>query len=348
MALPRVGFDVAPLHAPFPPGVVRATRGLVETLEARGRIEVVRLVPDGEQRAWRHRRLPEVARELHLIGIHSPVSAFARTGPGARVQTIHELPWKHGVRENTDLRHRFWAAYGPMRADAVSVPSEFVARDVRARWLPGGAKVHVIPWGVGAPFGDLPEPGQVDERVLGRYRLSQDPIALCPGAVREKKNLAAVLHGLAEVRRRNGPRIQVVVTGPDTPQLRRDLGLVARLGLSRSVSTPGSIDEADWPALMRLASVVPVLSKSEGFGFPVLEAMASGATVIVPKNSAQSELSGAAGLLVDSEDPASVADALIRGVVEREERRFDGYERAREFTWERCAENVEALWLGFA
>lgn len=344
----RVGFDVSPLHAPHPPGVVRATRGLVEALERRGVLEIVRLAPQGELRAWRHRALPRCVQELSLAGLHSPVSAFTRSGPGRRVQTIHELPWRHGVAENADWKHRLWAAYGPWRADAVLCPSEFVAADLRKRRLPGAQKIQVVPWGVGAPFGDLPEPGTVDEVVLGKLRLGQDPLALCVGAVREKKNLAAALHGLAELRRRHGPRIQLVVTGADTPQLRKDLGLASKLGLARYVSTPGELENRDLASLMRVATCVVVLSKSEGFAFPVLEGLASGAAVVVQRESAQAELAGPVGIAVDSADPASVADGLARACAERETRRFDALERAAQFSWEACAERVEALWSSFA
>jgi glycosyltransferase involved in cell wall biosynthesis len=348
MARPRIGFDVSPLHAPHPPGVVRATRGLVEALERRGVLEVLRLAPDGDVRRWRHTVLPVRAKELELAGIHSPVSAFPRGGPGARVQTVHELPWKHGVAENADWKHRFWAAWGPWRADAVLCPSEFVAADLRRRVLPGASKIHVVPWGVGAPFGDLPAPGQVDEIVLGKFRLGQDPLALCVGAVREKKNLAAALHGLAELRRRSGPRVQLVVIGPETAQLRRDLGTVAKLGLSRFVSTLSAADDGDLASLMRLASAVVVLSKSEGFAFPVLEGLASGAPVVVARGTAQAELAGSAGIAVEAEDPSSVASGLERAVDEREALRFGALERAAAFTWDACAEKVEALWTRLA
>jgi glycosyltransferase involved in cell wall biosynthesis len=344
----RIGFDASPLCVPHPPGVVRATRGLLDALEARRELEIVRLEPQGELREWRHAQLPKLVRELRLDGLHSPVSAFARGGPGLRVQTIHELPWRHGVAENADWKHRYWAAWGPVRADRVLCPSEFVARDLRRRLLPGASKVRIAPWGVGAPCSDLPEPGTVDEIVLGKYRLGQDPIALCLGAVREKKNLAAVVRGLAELRKQSGPRVQLVVTGEDTPQLRRDLGLVSQLGLARFVSTPGVIDERDLPALLRLASVVPVLSRSEGFAFPVLEALASGTPVVVPRNSAQSELAGGSGIEVDAADPSSVAGGLLRALNERESLRAAGLERAAAFTWDACAQRVEAAWKELA
>lgn len=346
----RIGLDVSPLCRPHPRGVARVTAGLAAALERRGNVEVVRLEPESgiDLRRWRALVLPRIAEERQLDGIHSCVSAFAFRGRGARVQTIHELPWKHGAREGADLRHRAWAAFGPMVADAVCTGTEFVARDLRRRILPGRSRIRVCPWGVGEPFLEEPPIGVVDEVVLGRYRLPQGPFALALGAVRPKKNLAAVVEGMAELVRRGSRDLQLVVTGGDTPQLRRDLGLVSRLGLSRFVTTIDEIAETDLPSVLRLASVVPVLSKSEGFGLPVLEALACATPVIVPRSSAQSEVAGSAGIEVDPEDPASVADGLARALAEREERRSALAERAKEFGWDRCAETVESIWKEIA
>lgn len=340
----RLGFDVSPLVRPHPPGVVRATRGLVEALEAgAGELDIVRLAPEPDEdlRAWRQRRLPALARDQDLDGIHSPVSAFPWRGPGLRLQTVHELPWRHGVKENADLRHRLWAALGSRRADLVICPSRHVARHL-------GGRADVCPWGVEARFADEPPPGEVDELLLARYRLVEDPLALCLGAVRAKKDLAALLRGLAELRRRDGPRVHAVVTGPDTLDLRRDLGTASKLGLARYVSTPGTVEDAHLPGLLRLAALVPVLSRSEGFAFPVLEALACGAPVLVPPDSAQSELAGPAGIVVEPADAASVADGIERALAERESGRAARLERASAFTWERCAAQVETLWSALA
>jgi glycosyltransferase involved in cell wall biosynthesis len=166
--------------------------------------------------------------------------------------------------------------------------------------------------------------------------------------VRAKKDLAAVLAGLAELRARNGPRLHVVVTGAETADLRRDLGTASKLGLARFVSTPGRIPDEHLPGLVRLAAVVPVLSRSEGFAFPVLEALASGTPVLVPPDSAQAELAGGAGIEVDPRDPASVADGFERALAERETGRAARVARAAPFTWERAAAAVAALWGSLA
>ena len=91
-------------------------------------------------------------------------------------------------------------------------------------------------------------------------------------------------------------------------------------------------------------SVVAVLSTSEGFAFPVLEAMACGTPVVVPRDSAQAELAGPLGIEVDPDDPASVAAGFSRALKEREALRGKLAERARAFSWDRCAVQVEDTW----
>jgi glycosyltransferase involved in cell wall biosynthesis len=347
----RVGFDVSPLVRPHPPGVVRAVRGALEALERRAVLEVVRLAPEdgAELRRWRHGVLPNEVRRRELVGLHSFVSAFAWRGPGRRVQTVHELPWRAGVRENAGARHRLWSALGPLFADRVAVPSEHVARSWRAgRRASRAARLRVIPWGVGAPFAPDPPPGTVDEAVLERHRLGGEPLLLCPGAVRAKKDLAAVLRGVAAWRARGGEPVLVVVTGGDTPELRRDLGLAASLGLARWISTLEAVDDGDLAALYRLAVAVPVLSRSEGFAFPVLEGLASGTAVLVPEDGAQAELAGSAGIAVCADDPESVADGLGRALAERWSGRDARAARAAAFSWDACAQRLEALWAELA
>ncbi len=303
---------------------MRVVDECLAALERRGRIGIVRLVPPaGESlRHWRMHELPRRAGELD--GLHSFVSAFAFLGPGPRVQTIHELPWLHGVEENADLAHRLWNWFGPLRAQAVVTATEFSARDLRARILPGRDKVRVIPWGVGKPFG----PGPAE-------RLQ---VLFCPGATRAKKGLDAVIAGAALL----APRPAVIVTGPTTSEFERCAHRARELGVK--LVQRAQLDERELVEHYRSARAVALLSRSEGFCLPVLESLACGTPVIVPRDSAQAEVAGLAGLRVDPEQPESVAAAIERADDEREELRATGLERAREFSWDRTAAAIEALW----
>jgi glycosyltransferase involved in cell wall biosynthesis len=342
----RVGFDVSALSHPHSRGLARVVRGLTEALERRGRLEVVRLAPEpgADLRRWRHVELPRLVAASALAGLHSYTSAFPWRGRGARVQTVHELPWRHGCRENADLAHRLWATLGAARATRVVCPSEHVARDLARSPLVRQAKLRVVYWGVDERFRDSPPPMVVDEAVLTRHRLGEEPFVFCPGAVRAKKNLAAVLYALAERRQRQARALRALVTGGDTPELRADLGLASRLGLDRWVTMLDEVAEADLPSFYRLASAVAVLSTSEGFGRPVLEALACGTPVLVPRASAQAEVAGEAGIAVDARSPGAVADGLELALDERAALARRGVERARAFTWDAAAARVEALW----
>jgi glycosyltransferase involved in cell wall biosynthesis len=348
--IPRVGFDVSALVRPHSRGVARAAQGLTRAVEERGVLEVVRLAPEGGRslRRWRQVELPRAARERGLLGIHSFTSAFPLRGPGRRVQTIHEVPWLHGVREGSDLGHRLWTRLGPLRADRVVVPSRHTA-EALARVAPlARRRIAVVPWGVDARFAPGPPAGEVDEVVLDRYRLGSDPFLLVLDGGREKKNLDLLLAGVAEWKRAGGARLEIVVAGRETPALRRSLGLVSRLGLAGWVTTLEEIEEQDLPALYRLAALVPVLSASEGFAFPVAEALACGTSVLVPPGSAQVEVAAEAGIGVDPASPQAIAAGIERALAERDSRREARVARGAAFPWSRAAELVERLWQELA
>ena len=341
----RIAFDTAPLARAYPPGVARACRGLVEALEARDDVEVVRLAPgEGEsERAWRHLRLPGLAERAGALGVHSPVSAFAFRGPGRRVATVHELPWRHGVRENAGLSHRLWARFGVARADAVLCPSERVRADLLAESGGGATRVHACPWGV-----DLPPTSEPDERanlreVLGLVGV---PYAVALGATRPKKDLAASVRALGLRLERGLPALTLLVTGPTTSQLERDRALAARLGVD--LRPLGVLDDALLAPLLAEARVALVLSRSEGFGFPVLEALAHGTPVVVTGGSAQAEVAGAAGLAADPASAVSVTEAIERALAFEDAQRVALRERAASFPWSRCAAQVAELWERWA
>jgi len=330
----RLGFDVSPLHRPHPRGVVRVVAGLVDALESRGRIEVVRLSPESglSSPRWRQVELPRIEARLGLDGIHSMLSAFPLRGAGRRVQTIHELPWLHGVTENAGWRHRLWAHIGPRRADRVVTATEATARDVRMYSGIGPERIRVVPWGLDPCFG--PSARGADEAVLARFDLRTRAFVMCAGGGRTKKRADTAIAGAVALARRGGARLTVVITGAVEV-------LVARDGGARFV---GEVTDAELAALYRSAAAVLVLARSEGFGLPVLEAGAAGTPVVVARGTAQAEVAGMAGIPVDPDDSESVADGLLRALASNASDAERRRARAAEFTWDRAASLVESMW----
>jgi glycosyltransferase involved in cell wall biosynthesis len=106
----------------------------------------------------------------------------------------------------------------------------------------------------------------------------------------------------------------------------------------------GEVGDAELARLYRGARVVAYPSLYEGFGIPVLEAMACGAPVVTSAGGAMEEVAGGAAVLVDPLDPASIAAGLEEAMQRRDELRASGLERARDFTWAEVARRTREIY----
>ncbi|HTF87342.1 MAG TPA: glycosyltransferase [Planctomycetota bacterium] len=344
----RIGFDTSALVRAHPPGIVRLVSNAMAALERLPGLTALRMQPEASEnlRVWRQVKLPLLVRERGLVGLHSFVSAFALLGPGVRVQTIHELPWLHGAAENSGLGHRFWARLASRRADRILCGSEFVAREVGVG--PLAKRVSVCSWGVDAEhFGHVPSV-EVQARARELLHIADASGAVFAiGAVRAKKNLAALLRGMGERKRRGMPAVAIAVSGAIGPDALRDQALAKSLGLEHEVRWLGQVDEALLVALIHESSAIALLSHSEGFGLPVLEAFAAGRSVIVPRHSAPSEVAAGLGIEVNPDDATSVAEGIEQSLHDTPR---DPLRRAHAATrsWSVCAERIAEVWREFA
>ena len=354
----RLGLDGAALTFPYPPGVARVARELLPRLEAAGHVPLVPAADERERR-WRHRELPRLERELDLDGILSLTSAFPVLGRGLRIQTIHELPWRHGVPENAGRTHRLWARHGRRRADLVLVPSERVLADLADFAPAAAAKARVLAWGVDEPFTAAPSEALAADDVARLTALGVEPdppFVLVPGGARPKKRVDLVVQGIAPLRGAGGegadaPRI--LVTGAvdlASGGLDEALRLARTLGIEDRLKYLGPVADEDLAALYRAALAVCVLSDSEGFGLGALEGLACGAPVLVPAGSAQAEVLGSPSLPMPRRlppgDPEALHGALVellaaRGSAAEAERRARRRREAGTRTWDRTALDLQ-------
>ena len=280
---------------------------------------------------------PLLARRRRLSVLHGPANVGPIAAPGAaRVVTIFDLIWMRH-RETLDRRStlamRAVVPPAARRAHRVVVPSEVVRRDVAERLAVPRERIAVVPLGVRADTAAAPAPAAV----RAAHRLGNASVILCVAQMRAHKNLAGLLRALAIVA---DCTAIVVLPGEPTPHEGELRGLAAGLGVSDRVRFCGWLADADLEGLFNVASCVVVPSFDEGFGLPVLEAMARGVPVGCSNMSSLPEVAGDAALLFDPRKPDSIAaviDVLLTDSRTRAELVARGRERAARHTWQATA-----------
>jgi glycosyltransferase involved in cell wall biosynthesis len=304
---------------------------------ATGRVEVVPLPPRFYAPAV-HLRMAYLAARGALRADaaffpHYDVPPLARLPP--LVVTVHDL--SHFVlRDVFPARKRIPAwllARGAVsRARSVLVVSESTRRDLLSRIPRAADRVHLVPQGVArvffSPAADEPLPA-----ASGR------PYLLCVGNRKPHKNLETAVEVLRRLQPEH-PGLRLVLAGEPLgsggPVRRR----AAEAGIGHLVEDAGAVDDAALAELYAGAACFLFPSLYEGFGLPVLEAMAAGAPVVAADRSSLPEVVGDAGLLADPTDPAALADAVGRVLADpllRADLVARGRARAAGFTWEATA-----------
>jgi glycosyltransferase involved in cell wall biosynthesis len=264
---------------------------------------------------------PALAHFLHVI-------PPAWRGPS--VLTVQDLSFEHFPEVMSWSDRFFFRTFVPRsarRADRVLTGSASTKRDLVERYRVPEEKIVVTPYGVDPVF-----------RPDGPRR-EQPPYALVVGALQERKRPELALLALRAV----DSELRLVFAGPDRgleDALRDDARL---LGLVDRVEFAGHVARDDLAALYRGAACLVFPSRYEGFGLPVLEAMASGTPVVATRSSSIPEVAGDAAILVDGE-AVELASGIARALSERDRLVSAGLERARHFSWAETARRTAAVY----
>ncbi len=296
-------------------------------------------------------QIPFEAARSRADLLHFPHFDLPWATPGRVVATIHDLKYiVHPeffpkFEDAKRLAMHLMMAFTSRRAQLISCDSKWTAQDLHTHLGVPMNKLRVVSLGVDERFYQPAPPDAVHE-LRQRFHLEQ-PFVLFVGERRPHKNLIGLLKTYALFRRMTGQPYQLVIAGRSYADYQEPEKIAKQFGLSDSIIFLDYVAEFDLPILYQAADAFVLLSYYEGFGLPILEAMASGTPVVAANGTALPEVVGEAGLLVDPDNPDQAADALRQiasGGAQREQMIGLGSERARQFTWERCAQETKEIY----
>ena len=320
----RVGLDVSPL-ALTRAGTARYVTNLLAGLERDSSLELLRYAWGGPGRltriardtVWYPAALPRAAKRDRLDVLHCPTQRAPFRSRLPLVVTIHDL----AVLRHPEAFNRWTRSYSTFTLPRVAraarriiVGSEFTRAEVIELLSVPAEKLRVIPYGVGEPFkADGPASG--------------GDFVLAVSTLEPRKNLDRLIDGFHRADLR-GLELRVV-GAPGWGGVRVN---------GEGVRWLTGIGDDELARLYRGAACVAYVSLYEGFGLPVLEAMASGAPVVAPAGPPFQEFAADVAVGVDPRDASSIAAGLREAVERRSELAPLGPQRAREYSWERAAE----------
>ncbi len=262
------------------------------------------------------------------------------------VVSVHDLIHTELSEYFTPLQReyaRFVLRHAVAAADAVIVLTEFMKGELLSRYPGAGGKIHVIPLGVDAGF--LPRSGDNITSSFGKKFGLAKPFILYAGSLKPHKNIPVLLTAFARFTMRQ--EIDLVFVGErlrENPELVR---LLADLGLGPEIHDLGKIGPGEVRAAFRSADCVVLPSEYEGFGLPLIEAMACGTPVIISDAPALTEVAGGAAMVFERKNVESLAAVLERVFADaslRTECAAKGISRSGQFTWLETGRRTMALY----
>jgi glycosyltransferase involved in cell wall biosynthesis len=290
--------------------------------------------------AWHYLRLPRVERATGPVDVIHATSLAMPPRSAPLLVTIHDLAFLHNPNYFTAHGLRFFKRgfeLARREADLIMCPSRATLEDCMAFGL-DETKLRLVPLGIS------PRPATRDaiERAKNRFDL-HDPFVLWAGTIEPRKNLARLIRAFSRIQ----DDVRLVLAGPTG----WNEALDQLISADKRIRRIGFIDRRDLDALYAGAAAVCWPSLLEGFGFPVLEAMAQGAPVVTSRGTSTEELVGDAGILVDPLDEAEIATAMGRLLADGElaaSLRTKARERAALFTWDRTAQLLNSAYSEIA
>jgi len=283
--------------------------------------------------------------DINHILDHSYAHLLYMLDPQRTLVTVHDVAPLHFPNRRLSLSNLCWiiAWYGLKRARQIVTVSRFTASEIHVHLQDETVKTYIVPNGVEETF--RPQSQEVLCRTRNRYRDLGEHLLLHVGHTHARKNLGTLIRAVKTLRSR-GLQVGLIQVG-GRPSKEIFKFIADERELSGCIRFLGLLDDVELIALYGAVDVFVFPSLYEGFGLPVLEAMACGTPVVASNVASLPEVVDDAGFLVDPMDVNALADAiqkLLTDVELREDLRRRGLMRAKEFSWQRCAQATLAVY----
>jgi len=282
--------------------------------------------------------LPAMAARAGVDLVHSLASTAPMWGRFRRVVTVHDLIYARFPETHAGLRDkgmRVLVPGGVRRSHRITADSRSTRDDLVTLLGVDPGRIDVVPLGLGTVQRAAP---RSEREVRARLALGRRPVVLSLSAKRPHKNLLALIGALARISAERRPVL--VLPGYPTAHESELRERASALGVSEDVRFPAWLSSEELEGVWSIARAFVFPSLYEGFGLPVLEAMARGVPVACSNASSLPEVAGEAALLFDPHDEAAIAAALTRLLDDSalaERLRAQGIAQAERFTWAQTA-----------
>ena len=263
---------------------------------------------------------------------------------GPTIVNIYDLSFYHYPESHPEDRIRHMNQYFYSRLDRAShfiTLSEAIKQELQRYLGIPPDKITVTPAGVDDKFKACPY--EKTKSVILQYGITPDSYILYVGTLEPRKNIILLLNAYAELPYTLRKSFPLILTGGIGWLMGNLDSEIDRLGIRGTTHLTGYVPTESLPYLYSGASIFVYPSIYEGFGLPVLEAMACGAPVITSNVSSLPEVVGNAGVLIHPEDTKQLThemEDLLTNSVRRKMFKTMGQERAKQFTWKNCAQKT--------
>lgn len=301
-------------------------------------------------RLWHRLDFPFPRVEWFIGGtpdlFHATDFVLAPTRSRRKALTVHDLAFIHYPNAAMPALHHYLNVVVPRsvrRADHIIADSHHTARDLIEQWQTPPERITVVQGAVDhGHFRPVPDPER-QRIVRERYAIGDRPFILALSRLEPRKNFVRLIEAFARARAEARLPHRLVIGGGKGWLYDEIFRRVAELALQEDVRFTGFVADADLPALYSAAEFFTYPSLYEGFGLPIVEALACGTPVLTADNSCLPEAGGDGAYYVKAEEVDSIAAGIVRLATDADLRlrlRAAGLAHAAHFTWERSASQL--------